>query len=535
MFYIKQWVYLHGFLCCLVLGWLIEVLWDERLILKNLRFLWATLLIIVVSSLLNLYLPETKLFQGQIHIGGLLGMMVSKQLVLFFNFYGVAVILWTAALVLLVFYTEKSIKELFYLPIDIVRNLKNMYTDTYLHEYLIKSITAVKQKTANLFSFRLALPSSSSLLLRTSNKIENKTFFKIKNSDNTEEQIKPSEQCENSEEYTEFPLTLEGNDSDKYNFDEVEEKTEKKGLFGLKKPKKRKVQLKAKVVRHVENWELPRISLLEDPPLESKKIDEKEIRIKANLLTDKLAQFNVGGKIVGIKPGPAVTMFEFKPNIDVKISKITDLADDLSLALSSESVRIIAPIPGRDVVGIETSNAHQETVYLKDIIAEEEFWSEDIKLPIPLGRAANGDPKVVDLRKMPHLLVAGTTGSGKSVFIVSILTSFLFKHSPKTLRLILVDPKQVDLAVFNNVPHLLMPPVCEPKKAVVALRWTIREMEKRYRSMAKFGARGLEGFNEKVSLFTKEQILQHVKINEELEENNKKTKLIIIPNNLTLF
>ncbi len=158
-------------------------------------------------------------------------------------------------------------------------------------------------------------------------------------------------------------------------------------------------------------------------------------------------------------------MFEFKPAADVKISKITELADDLSLALSSESVRIIAPIPGRDVVGIETSNSSREKVFAKDIISQEEFWKEEAKLPVALGRKADGEPRIVDLRKMPHLLVAGSTGSGKSVFVVSMITGLLFRHSPKTLKLILVDPKQVDLAAFSDVPHLVMPPIREAKKS----------------------------------------------------------------------
>src|SRR5690606_33744058 len=145
-----------------------------------------------------------------------------------------------------------------------------------------------------------------------------------------------------------------------------------------------------------------------------KRVDEKEIRNKASILINKLQQFGVNGDVTDAKPGPAVTMFEFKPNADVKISKITDLADDLSLALSAESVRIIAPIPGRDVVGIETSNSTRETVYLKEILASDEFWEEDVFLPLAAGCEADGSQKVVDLRKMPHLLVAGTTGSGKS-------------------------------------------------------------------------------------------------------------------------
>jgi S-DNA-T family DNA segregation ATPase FtsK/SpoIIIE len=215
-------------------------------------------------------------------------------------------------------------------------------------------------------------------------------------------------------------------------------------------------------------------------------------------------------------------MYEFKPNADVKISKITELADDLSLALSSESVRIIAPIPGRDVVGIETSNSSRETVYLKDILANDSFWEDNIKLPLCLGRQADGESKVVDLRKMPHLMVAGTTGSGKSVFVVSAVTGLLFKHSPKSLRLILIDPKQVDLAAFNNIPHLLMPPIREPKKAVCALKWAIREMDKRYRSMSKFGARGLESFNEIITKLSKEDVEKHEQINAEWEGDARK-------------
>lgn len=291
-------------------------------------------------------------------------------------------------------------------------------------------------------------------------------------------------------------------------------------LFSLKKVKsqaKRKVSLKKKVQRKIENWELPKLSLLADPPASRFKVDDKEIKEKGRLLVNKMEQFSVRGKVTGAKPGPAVTMFEFKPNVDVKISKITDLADDLSLALSSESVRIIAPIPGRDVVGIETSNAARETVYLKDILASDEFWDEDIKLPLALGCQADGTQKVVDLRKMPHLLVAGSTGSGKSVFVVSILTGLLFRHSPKTLRLVLVDPKQVDLAAFNNIPHLLMPPIRDAKKAINALRWAIKEMEKRYRSMAKFGARGLEDFNSAVEELSSQVIKEHEEFNEQLE------------------
>jgi DNA segregation ATPase FtsK/SpoIIIE, S-DNA-T family len=282
-------------------------------------------------------------------------------------------------------------------------------------------------------------------------------------------------------------------------------------------PARRKVTMQAKTPRKVANWLMPKLSLLEDPPLTRIKIDEKEIRRKADITLEKLRQFDVNGQIVAAKPGPMVTMFEFKPNVDVRVNKVTDMADDLALALSAESLRIIAPIPGRDVIGIETSNAQRETVYLKDLLADEMFWSEDIKLPIALGKQTNGEPKIVDLRKMPHMLIAGTTGSGKSVFTVATITGFLFRHSPKTLRMILVDPKQVDLAAFAAIPHLIMPPIRDPKKAVFALRWAVKEMEKRYKSMSKFGSRNIEQFNEHVEKFTAAQQEEHEKINAEYE------------------
>ena len=275
---------------------------------------------------------------------------------------------------------------------------------------------------------------------------------------------------------------------------------------GLLKPSPAKQN---KVERRIANWELPKLDLLQGPPVVRTGVDKKTIERNVRVLTDKLAQFSVRGEVVAVKPGPAVTMYEFKPAADVKLSKITELADDLALALSAESLRILAPVPGRDVVGIESSNSSRETVYLREALEETKFWDEKLKLPIALGKQADGAPRVEDLRKMPHLLVAGSTGSGKSVFVLSVITSLIFRHSPKTLRLILIDPKQVDLAVFYKIPHLLMPPVKEAKPAVGALKWAIREMEKRYRSLSKFDARGLEAFNEAVSKLDSKQIEEH--------------------------
>ncbi len=480
------------------------------------RTVWAALLLMTVSSLLALYLPSTRVFAQTVPVGGLLGTVVSKGLVSAFNFLGVSIILWSLALMLLVFYTERPLRELFRSPIALFSNLSQALSERLSGFALAPAPAGVGPRDERK-GFKI-LPGGRAGDEVSASKSKDEATKKSRKKDLDDEasasgDIGDLEILEDEEE------------------DEID--TPRKGILAAmgaaalkQKPAedvvRRKVKLATKVERRIENWKLPEINLLDDPPATRIRIDEREINRKADVLVDKLAQFSVKGEVMNAKPGPAVTMYEFKPNADVKISKITDLADDLSLALSSESVRIIAPIPGRDVVGIETSNSKRETVYHKDILANDAFWGEGMKLPICLGRQADGEPKVVDLRKMPHLMVAGTTGSGKSVFVVSAIMGLLFKHSPKTLKLILVDPKQVDLATFNNIPHLLMPPIREPKKAVTALKWAVREMEKRYRSMSKFGARGLEAYNETVAKFTKDKVEEHEKLMAEWELDVRK-------------
>lgn len=498
---VSAWLIVLGFVRRAIFGFA-----GKDLTFNKWHLIWGGMLFITVSSLVSLHLPDVYIFQQKIPVGGVLGMLVTAGLVKAFNFYGVCVILWSVATMLMVFYTERSIGELAQMPLDGVRKLYAAVVTLFNNKYIVR----YSLKFRRFFSFRRSTIPIENSPARSSVR----RFLFLKKSD----EMGSGSQSER-EEFDGEEEDLDPNEFDLVNDEKIENQLSLKPRFQFSE-KKRKVKLKTKVKRHVAQWELPKLSLIDDPPATRHVVDEREIKRKAALLVDKLSQFNVGGDVVGIKPGPAVTMFEFKPNADVKISKITDLADDLCLALSSESVRIIAPIPGRDVVGIETSNTHQETVFLKDILAEPMFWDDGIKIPIPLGRQANGEPKVVDLRKMPHMMVAGTTGSGKSVFVVSCIISLIFKHSPKTLRLILVDPKQVDLAIFSDIPHLLMPPIREPKKAVVALRWAIKEMEKRYRSMAKFGARGIEGFNEKVEEFDKDELAEHERINEELNESN---------------
>ena len=257
------------------------------------------------------------------------------------------------------------------------------------------------------------------------------------------------------------------------------------------------------------DWEKPSSQMLPAVPKNTFKISHQEIQEQTQKLQDKLAQFAISGEMVDIKSGPAVTLFEFRPADSVKVGKITQLADDLSMALSAESIRIIAPIPGRDVVGIEASNSSREMVYFKEIVKDPLFSNHSWELPLVIGRYVEGTPCIQELSQIPHLLVAGSTGSGKSVFITSLISGLLMYHSPETLRLILVDPKQVDLTSFNDIPHLLFPPIVNTSKALDTLHWAIQEMNKRYRSLNQFQARGIKSFNQIVSQLSEEEQAQH--------------------------
>lgn len=464
----------------------------ESLSLKDVRFVWALLLIVNIAALLSLYLPTYKLFKDQIYLGGLLGLGVSQALMRAFNSIGVQVILWSFMAVLVVFYFEKSLKELTETPQEWLAFLKKKKIVSRLGAFFAGMFVSSnkKPKAKKAEAPKPVFP------------LADKKFLESK-----AEQLELKNQYE-EEEFEEEEVSAEEEDEDE--------------VPAVRLAQKRKVVMKAKPPRRIENWDMPKLALLEDPPASRIKIDKAEIQRKADSLVEKLKNFSIEGQIQDAKPGPLVTMYEFKPNADVKISKISELEDDLSLALSSESVRVVGHIPGTDVVGIETANLKRETVYYKDLIAEDTFWSEDLALPMAVGRAVDGEPKVVDLRKMPHLLIAGTTGSGKSVFVGSIITGLLFRHSPKTLRLVLIDPKMVDLAPFANVPHLILPHVTEPKKAATALKWAVREMEKRYKSLSKFGVGKIEAFNEKTGALSKTELEEHEKINLELEEGKAK-------------
>ncbi len=245
-------------------------------------------------------------------------------------------------------------------------------------------------------------------------------------------------------------------------------------------------------------YHIPGLALLDHEGGEPKPIDKESLTKAAQMLENKLLDFNVEGDVVEVKPGPVVTMYEFAPAPGVKVNKISNLQDDLAMALQAVSIRIVAPIPGRGVVGIEIPNKDREIVYLKEIIEDEAFQSSGSKLPMALGKDIFGHVVVSDLAKMPHLLVAGSTGSGKSVSINTIILSLLYRASPEDVRLIMIDPKMLELSIYEGIPHLLLPVVTNPKKASLALAWAVREMERRYQLMADKGVRGIDGYNRKL-------------------------------------
>ena len=246
------------------------------------------------------------------------------------------------------------------------------------------------------------------------------------------------------------------------------------------------------------DFKLPPIDLLNSPNEDKQPVDKDELFRNSRILENKLKDFGIFGRVVEVEPGPVITMYEFEPAPGVKLTKIVRLSDDLAMALKALSVRIVAPIPGKAVVGIEIPNKNRETVYLKEIIGNEAFINSQSNLTICLGKDTSGLPVVGDLRKMPHLLVAGATGTGKSVSVNSMIVSILYKSTPAEVRFIMVDPKMLELSDYEGIPHLLLPVVTDPKKAAKTLRWAVSEMERRYRLLADIGVRHIEGYNRKV-------------------------------------
>jgi S-DNA-T family DNA segregation ATPase FtsK/SpoIIIE len=254
-----------------------------------------------------------------------------------------------------------------------------------------------------------------------------------------------------------------------------------------------------KFMRTGKGFQLPSINFLDEPEFKIGSADDENLRMQSQLLEKKLEDFGVQGRVVEVAPGPVITTFEYEPAPGVKINKIVTLTDDLALAMRAISIRIVAPIPGKAAIGIEVPNTNRQVVRFKEVIASSAFEKSKSKLTLCLGKDIVGNPVVAELDKMPHLLIAGATGTGKSVALNAMICSLLYKSRPDEVKIIMVDPKRIELSSYDGIPHLITPVVTDPKKATNALFWALREMERRYELLSEMGARNIKQYNNKVA------------------------------------
>ncbi|MEO1923169.1 MAG: DNA translocase FtsK [Nautiliaceae bacterium] len=326
------------------------------------------------------------------------------------------------------------------------------------------------------------------------------TIFKKETEILKEDVSSQEDKKENKDENIKTPQTVLKEKTSKEVSEIKEENPEKvKKVSELEDTKKLLSQIEVGEREKPKDWKFPPLDMLQKPPKKKREVNEAEIDKKIKVLLEKLKYFKIEGDVVRYYVGPVVTTFEFKPLPHIKVSKILALQDDLAMALKAQSIRIQAPIPGKDVVGIEIPNETQETIYLREIIESEIFQKSKSPLTMALGKDIVGAPFVTDLKKLPHLLIAGTTGSGKSVGINSMILSLLYKNSPDELKFIMIDPKQLEFSIYNDIPHLLTPVITDSKKAITALNAMVKEMERRYKLMSKMRVKNIEGYNKKVS------------------------------------
>ena len=345
-------------------------------------------------------------------------------------------------------------------------------------------------------------------------KKERKPIIPPKDSDEEDEEIllesddeeEEEEEGEEEEEYEDDEEEASDDEEEEEESDEDEEESATAGGIKINKAKpiqkgsgKNARQKKFQLFDGGE-WELPTLDLLQeiDEKLANQKIDHKALNMNAALLQKVLEDYNVKGDITNINPGPVVTLYELEPAAGTKSSRVIGLSDDIARSMSAVSVRA-AVVPGRNVIGIELPNKVRQTVYLREMLSTRDYEKHTAALPLILGKDIGGKPIIADLARMPHLLVAGTTGSGKSVAVNTMILSLLYRLPPEKCRFVMIDPKMLELSVYDDIPHLLSPVVTEPGKAVVALKWVVNEMEERYRAMSKLGVRNIDGYNTRLA------------------------------------
>ena len=433
------------------------------------KILGIGLLLGCVSTFLSLALGTSEIASGTFQAGGSFGGLVADSMANYLNKTGAIIIDLTLMMLALLLSTQLSLGRLFATitksswenstrGIEIIQAwIKQRRQDRQRREVVAKH---TKKKPAKIIS-------SEEKIIKTQPTLE----------------IKPKEQAAKP------TLASQGLGSLLANKKESSEEP--------KLPLSEPTQTKTKTAqRNSAAYVLPPLSLL-DPPKAAQKIDDRELMEAAKQLEDKCREFAVEGQVVQIHPGPIVTTFEFKPDAGVKYNKITGLAEDLCLAMQAESV-LIERIPGKSTVGIQIPNSSREIISLRSLLESDAYQLSTSKISLTLGKTIHGDPHITDLGTMPHLLIAGSTGTGKSVGINAMLTSILYRATPNDVRLILIDPKRLELGMYDEIPHLLTPVVVEPKKASNALRWAVREMEERYKTLAAEGVRNIQQYNRNI-------------------------------------
>jgi len=473
---------------------------------KGIRFDFRTAEITVASflSLYSFLLGQALLIDGALR--GKFGGDFVDFLSPYIGIFGLWIFWFIITSISIIIFAEKNSSQLLSLTLSLLKGrTANLELPQREKKREIRTIVAqeepieIEEKTQNI------TPAKSEIIMQE----------EIERSTSLDEDIK-KEQKEQQKEKIE--KTTPKSDKSVKGADESKGKKGTLIVQELEENKKLLADIEKGEVLKPKNFELPSIEFLQKPKVNAHTIDESELDDKIRYLIDKLAHFRIDGDVVRTYAGPVVSTFEFKPAANVKVSKILNLQDDLAMALSAETIRIQAPIPGKDVVGIEIPNESVDTIYLRELLDDKLFKDSSSPLTIALGKDIVGKPFVTDLKKLPHLLIAGTTGSGKSVGINAMILSLLYKNSPDQLRLLMIDPKMLEFSIYNDIPHLLTPVITKPKQAIAALNNMVAEMERRYELMADSRTKNIENYNEKVKKIGGEHFPYIVVIIDELAD-----------------
>lgn len=460
-----------------VVGW--HYFWCRALEAPYTKLIGALMLFVCASSFLSLASENIEISGKEFYAGGYVGTLLANFLATYLNRAGSTIFLLTLLFLAIILATQISLGRLSSAAITESKKRTAAILESFRNWNAQRKRKRKRQEIVKKHLLRASMP-------------------------------EPKSQPDTSSESKEPELPLSYPDlpkPEKQNFSDI--KLEKKNpLIRQKKPIEvktgkplthvRKSSSKSPAERRSDSFNLPPLALLNSPKKENK-INERELMNGARLLEEKCREFSVDGSVVQIHPGPVVTTYEFKPQAGVKYAKITNLAEDLSLAMKAESV-LIERIAGKSTVGIQIPNKTREQISLRELLESETYTHSNSKLTLALGKTIHGEPYVIDLATMPHILIAGATGTGKSVAVNAMLTSILYRATPDQVRLIMIDPKRLELGMYEDIPHLMTPVVVDPKQAANALRWAVKEMEGRYKTLASLGVRNIEQYNRNVSI-----------------------------------